>query len=229
MTKHTESLISACQELARTANCDNYLILNEIADKLKFLRKESNDYKEMFFDSCKGLAAIARAAGIKEENDSGSPGQVIDKIESMLNIDWNFTEHPNIEVGKEIKCWAYVERTIRQFDYCDVDEKGKSRFHYKPVKYEHYVTVLIYQNKPTLTGKDIYTWDYKTWDYKDDEEIPDWAVHNDEIDWIHSVGWHEEYNHPDYYSYYEEIDKNMEILAWSEFIYPTAPEINNDN
>ncbi|MCT8350074.1 glutamyl-tRNA amidotransferase, partial [Photorhabdus temperata] len=81
MTKNTESLISACHELARTASCDDYSTLNEIADKLKFLQKESNDYKEMFFDSCKGLAAIARAAGIKEENDTGSPGQVIEKIE----------------------------------------------------------------------------------------------------------------------------------------------------
>ncbi|PQQ22294.1 glutamyl-tRNA amidotransferase [Photorhabdus hindustanensis] len=83
MNKNTESLISACHELARVASCDDYLILNEIADKLEFLRKERDSYKEMFYDSCKGLAAIARAAGIEEENDTGSPGQVIAEIKLL--------------------------------------------------------------------------------------------------------------------------------------------------
>ncbi|OCA55175.1 hypothetical protein [Photorhabdus namnaonensis] len=83
MTKNTESLISACHELARTASCDDYLILNEIADKLEFLRKERDSYKEMFFDSCKGLAAIANAAGIKAEDDTGSPNQIIAEIRKI--------------------------------------------------------------------------------------------------------------------------------------------------
>ncbi|MCC8421957.1 hypothetical protein [Photorhabdus thracensis] len=158
MNKDTESLISACHELARTANCDNYLILNEIADKLKFLRKERDSYKEMFYESCLGLGAIARAAGIKEENDSGSPGQVIDKINSMLNIDWNFTEHPDIEVGKEMKCWAYVERAIQKTEYVGLDdETGKACFNITTVKYTYYVTTLIYQNKPTPTGEHIWS------------------------------------------------------------------------
>ncbi|WP_207629265.1 hypothetical protein [Photorhabdus cinerea] len=220
MTKNTESLISACQELARTANCDDYLILNEIADRLEFLRKEHDSYKEMFIESCLGLAAIARAAGIKEENDSGSPGQVIEKINSMLNIDWNFTEHPDIKAGEEIKCWAYVERTIRQFDYCDVDENGKAQYHYHPVEYKRYVTTLTYQNKPSPTGEHILS---------RHDDIPEWATQNYEYDWVHSVGWCLEYNHPDYTYYYEELDKNQKVLAWAELKYPLSPELDLDN
>ncbi|WP_289992021.1 glutamyl-tRNA amidotransferase [Photorhabdus laumondii] len=93
MNKNTESLISACHELARVASCDDYLILNEIADKLEFLRKERDSYKEMFYDSCKGLAAIACAAGIKEENDTGSPNQVIAEIRKIkANATQDFTQ-----------------------------------------------------------------------------------------------------------------------------------------
>ncbi|MGV8004280.1 hypothetical protein QPK14_20005 [Photorhabdus temperata subsp. temperata] len=220
MTKNTESLISACHELARTASCDDYLILNKIVDKLRFLRKERDSYKEMFFDSCKGLAAIARAAGIKEENDTGSPGQVIEKIESMLNIDWNFTEHPAIKVGEEMKCWVYVERTIQRFDYCDLDENGKAQYHYHPVEYKRYVTTLTYQNKPSPTGEHILS---------RHDDIPEWATQNDVYDWIHSVCWCLEYNHPDHAYYYEELDKNIQVLAWAEFIHPAAPEIKNVN
>ncbi|MCT8345121.1 hypothetical protein LG003_20315 [Photorhabdus kleinii] len=84
MTKNTESLISACHELARTAKCDDYLILNDIADKLKFLRKERDRYIGMFVDSCAGLAAIADAVGIREEDDTGSPFQVIAQIKSIV-------------------------------------------------------------------------------------------------------------------------------------------------
>ncbi|MCW7549236.1 glutamyl-tRNA amidotransferase [Photorhabdus luminescens] len=83
MNNSTESLISACHELARTAKCDDYLILNEIADKLKSLQKESNDYNQMFIDSCAGLADIACAVGIKEECDTGSAKQVILKIKLL--------------------------------------------------------------------------------------------------------------------------------------------------
>ncbi|WP_198672715.1 hypothetical protein [Photorhabdus sp. CRCIA-P01] len=83
MTKNTESLISACHELSRVASCDDYLILNDIADKLKFLRKERDRYEEMFIDSCCGLASIADAVGIREEDDTGSPGQVIAQIKSI--------------------------------------------------------------------------------------------------------------------------------------------------
>ncbi|OCQ53611.1 hypothetical protein Ppb6_01237 [Photorhabdus australis subsp. thailandensis] len=84
MTKNTESLIFACHELARVASCDDYLILNEIADRLESLRKDRESYKEMFVESCLGLGAIANAVGIKAEDDSGSPSQVIDKIESII-------------------------------------------------------------------------------------------------------------------------------------------------
>lgn len=226
MTKNTESLISACHELARTAKCDDYLILNEIADKLKLLRKERDSYKEMFYDSCAGLAAIARAAGIKEENDSGSPNQVIDKIESMLNIDWNFTEHPDIKVGEEMKCWAYVKQTIRIMEYIGHDEKtGKAEYHYKPVKYKYFVSALTYQNKPTPTGESIFSWDMEENDW---EEMPEWACRGEDCDWIHSVGWVEEYCHPEYSYWHEELSGNCEVLAWAEFIYPSAPEINNE-
>ncbi|MEK9497112.1 glutamyl-tRNA amidotransferase [Photorhabdus sp. P32] len=83
MNKDTESLISACHELARTAKCDDYLILNDIADKLKSLSKERDKYMGMFIDSCAGLAAIADAVGIREEDDTGSPGQVIAEIRKI--------------------------------------------------------------------------------------------------------------------------------------------------
>ncbi|MCW7548418.1 hypothetical protein OO184_10810 [Photorhabdus sp. APURE] len=43
MTKNTESLISACHELARTAKCDDYLILNDIADKIKYLEEQNKN------------------------------------------------------------------------------------------------------------------------------------------------------------------------------------------
>ncbi|WP_387693023.1 hypothetical protein [Photorhabdus sp. RM71S] len=43
MTKNTESLISACHELARTAKCDDYLTLNEIADKIKYLEEQNKN------------------------------------------------------------------------------------------------------------------------------------------------------------------------------------------
>ncbi|WP_207627441.1 hypothetical protein [Photorhabdus tasmaniensis] len=170
---NTESLISACQELARTANCDDYLILNEIADKLK----------------------------------------------SMLNIDWNFTEHPDVKVGEEIKCWAYVEKTIRRFDYCDIDENGKVQYYYKPAELKYFVTVLVYQNKPTPTGENIYSWE----DSK--EDIPDWAAQNEGCDWFHSVEWVKEYYHPEYEYYHGDIEENEKVLAWAEFTYPASPEI----
>ncbi|WP_181150264.1 hypothetical protein [Photorhabdus hindustanensis] len=223
MTKNTESLISACHELARVASCDDYLILNEIADKLKFLRKERDSYKEMFYESCLGLGAIACAAGIKEENDSGSPGQVIDKINSMLNIDWNFNSHPDIKVGEEMKCWAYVRRTVKQLDFVGQDENGQAQYFYKAPQIHEYVTVLNYLNKPTPDEEHI-----DTWDYEEDGDIPEWSVYNDAIAWVHAVGWHEEYSHYEYNSYYEEIDKNIQVLAWAEFIHPAAPEVNNE-
>ncbi|WP_445494635.1 glutamyl-tRNA amidotransferase [Photorhabdus sp. SF281] len=83
MTKNTEVLISACHELARVASCDDYLTLNEIADKLKSLRKERDRYKGMFVESCLGLSAIAYAVGIKEEDDTGSPYQLIAEIRKI--------------------------------------------------------------------------------------------------------------------------------------------------
>ncbi|CAQ85228.1 MULTISPECIES: hypothetical protein [Photorhabdus] len=83
MNKDTESLISACHELAKTAKCDDYLILNEIADRLISLQNGRENYKQMFAESCMGLASIAEAVGIKEEDDTGSPGQVIDKIKIL--------------------------------------------------------------------------------------------------------------------------------------------------
>ncbi|ETS31112.1 hypothetical protein BB987_09375 [Photorhabdus temperata] len=83
MTKNTESLISACHELARVASCDDYLILNEIADRLISLQKERENYKQMFAESCMGLASIADAVGIKEEDDTGSPNQVIAEIRKI--------------------------------------------------------------------------------------------------------------------------------------------------
>lgn len=222
MTKNTESLISACHELARTAKCDDYLILNEIADKLKSLRKERDSYKEMFYDSCKGLAAIANAAGIEAEDDTGSPNQVIDKINSMLNINWNFTEHPNIEIGEEVKCWVYIKRTTREFEYGLFDKiTGKAEHIYKPVKYHYYVTNLIYENKPTPTSEHI-------WEWNGEEDIPEWAAQNDEYDWIHSVGWVRECYHPEFSYYYEKLEKHEEVIAWAEFIHPAAPEINNE-
>ncbi len=208
MTKNTESLISACHELARTAKCDDYLILNEIADKLKSLRKERDSYKEMFYDSCKGLAAIANAAGIKEENDSGSPGQVIDKINSMLNIDWNFNSHPDIKVGEEMKCWCYVEKQTNLDIFINQ-------------KIENDIMILIYQNKPTPDGKNIYS-------YIDEEKIPDWACQSEDYCWLHRVGWVQEYYHPEYAYLHSELPENYKVLAWAPFNRLAAPEINNE-
>ncbi|MCC8386158.1 hypothetical protein GPY51_22570 [Photorhabdus laumondii subsp. laumondii] len=157
MNKNTESLISACHELARVASCDDYLILNEIADKLRFLRKERDSYKEMFSDSCKGLAAIANAAGIKAENDSGSPRQVIEKIESMLNVDWHFTNHPNIENGDEKPCWAYVKVTYKKGDYaynelsCEMEKVVEDKNNY-------YIKLLTYRNEWPQKSENTMNW-----------------------------------------------------------------------
>ncbi|MCT8353876.1 hypothetical protein [Photorhabdus kayaii] len=219
MTKNTESLISACQELARVASCNDYLILNEIADKLESLRKECDSYKEMFYDSCKGLAAIANAAGIKAENDSGSLGQVIEKIESMLNIDWNFTGHPKINIGEEKKYWAYIKKTVKKDYYLYNEETNKRELVCDPIKQHFYVTTLIYANKPTPTGKHEYEWH---------DDLPDWAISDDHYDWINIVGWAREYSHPDYSSWVDLLEENEKVIAWAEFIRPTAPEINNE-
>ncbi|OCA53897.1 hypothetical protein [Photorhabdus namnaonensis] len=216
MTKNTESLISACHELARTASCDDYLILNDVADKLESLRKERDSYKEMFYDSCKGLAAIADAAGIKAEDDSGSPGQVIEKIESMLNIDWNFTEHPEIKVGEEVKCWAYIKKTFK-FGHYEYDElTGKPEFVSESIKEHFHVSTLIYVNKSTPSGEN---------EHECEEEKPDWALEDDEYEWVHVVGWAREYSHPDYSNWVDLLEENEKVLAWAEFIEPDAPEI----
>ncbi|MBS9442446.1 hypothetical protein [Photorhabdus heterorhabditis] len=210
MTKNTETLISACHELARIASRDDYLILNEIAGKLKSLRKERESYKGMFVESCLGLGAIANAVGIKAEDDSGSPGQVIDKIESMLNIDWNFTEHPDIKVGEEMKCWAYVE--IKDNESDSLLKK---------------VIMLTWINKPTPTCEDINDFDFRE-KLEEKWAIPSWAVENDYYLWLNMVGWHHVHDHPDYNGWYQPIDEELKVIAWAPIIYPAAPEINNE-
>lgn len=83
MTKNTESLIFACHELARVASCDDYLTLNEIADKLKSLHKERDRYKQMFFSACKDVSDITDAMSNKEIDDTDSVTKLISEIKLL--------------------------------------------------------------------------------------------------------------------------------------------------
>lgn len=45
---------------------------------------------------------------------------------------------------------------------------------------------------------------------------------DDDGDPIHSVGWHSQYDHPDYNGYYQPIDfgDQVKLLGWAEYVPP---------